>query len=256
MELLLAALGCLAIGYFVGVTSLGGFLAAPLLLLVADVSYVQAVLITLLTAIPGGLLASVEYGRRRQLDWRLTALLSVSSLPGLAVGLWLSHTVSAAVSQRVLGVFLLAATLLLLLKLLLARQAPGGPMKVRPAGGSRFGRFAFDAALGLLAGIASAMAGVGGALIFAPVLLYRGMEPGKAAGTGVMASACIAVCGTAGHLLHMPFLPPALSIAAVGAASVGMVLGARTAVRVSGAVVGYCITGLCFAAGLYFFAGG
>jgi uncharacterized membrane protein YfcA len=70
-----------------------------------------------------------------------------------------------------------------------------------------------------------------------------------------MASACIAVCGAAGHLLHMSSLPQMLSIAAVGAACVGMVLGARTSVRVPGAVVGYCIMTLCFVSSIYLIVG-
>jgi uncharacterized membrane protein YfcA len=204
--------------------------------------------------IPGGFMAAVEYRRRKQVDWRLTRIILVTSLPGLYVGLLLSHTISVSMSKLVLGVFLLAVTFLLLRPFL--KRAKVALEHSHPCGAAGSANVVILTGLGLLAGVTSTLTGVGGALVLIPVMVALGMEPVKAVGTGILTSACIALFGAAGHLLNLSTVPLALACVAVALSSAGTWLGARMSSRFNGTSVKLLIICLCFASGVYFVLGG
>jgi uncharacterized membrane protein YfcA len=243
-------LGSMIIGYFVGSTSLGGFLLVPLLLIGTAVAYVQAISIALLAMLPGGILAAIEYVRQRRYSWRLSLHLLITSLPGLYIGLYLSQTISSLTSQWIFGVFLLIVTGLLV-RSLLTGTGTGARISGRKQPNALL-HFLVITALGLLSGVASALAGVGGAIIFIPALLALGMEPGKAVGTGIVASVFIAGIGAAGHLLSLSDPPMLIAIVVTAGFLIGAVLGAKTSKWFPDAVLKWLITVLCCASAVYF----
>ncbi|MCC2683320.1 MAG: hypothetical protein K0R75_219 [Paenibacillaceae bacterium] len=255
----IAGLGSLIIGYLVGSTSLGGFLLVPLMLIGAGVEYVQAVSIALLAMIPGGIVAAVEYVRQRRFSWRLSLHLLMASLPGLYIGLYLSQTISSLTAQRFFGVFLLIVTGLLIRPLLSCRRESKRALSIalmmtgdRDTSARKVLRVLLITALGLLAGAASTLAGVGGAIIFIPVLLALGMEPGKAVGTGIVTSAFIVVFGSAGHLLNLNVLPVLISSVVTAGFLIGAVFGAKTSTYFPDALLKWFIVVLCCLSAIYF----
>jgi uncharacterized membrane protein YfcA len=244
----IAGLGSAVIGFFVGSTSLGGFLLVPLLLIGTGVAYVQAVSIALLAMLPGGILAAIVYVRQRRYSWQLSLHLLAAGLPGLYLGLYLSQTISSSASQRIFGVFLLVVTGLLVRSLLTdARKR-----ELKRTSTNTLSYFLVITALGLLAGVASTLAGVGGAIIFIPALLALGMDPEKAVGTGIVASVFIAGIGAIGHWVGLSDPPLLISVVVTAGFLIGALLGAKTSALFPEAVLKWLITVLCCASAVYF----
>ena len=74
--------------------------------------------------------------------------------------------------------------------------------------------------LGLLAGALAGLLGIGGGLIFAPLLLWMGLSPHQALATSTFAIVPTALGGTATHLRNRSI--PALQGAVIGVAAFGM----------------------------------
>lgn len=82
--------------------------------------------------------------------------------------------------------------------------------------------------LGFVLGVASGLMGIGGGVLFMPILLYGfGLSVKNAAGTGVLLLFCTVVVGTIEQALH-GFVSLRLSLALLVGSSIGSQLGART----------------------------
>ncbi len=243
--------GSLVIGFMVGATSLSGFLVVPLLLLYPGVLPSESIAIALISFIPSGLIGAWIYYRRNQIHWRMFVTLTVSGLPGLYLGLRWSYTVSERTAQHILGGFLLAIGLLLLYQLYEARAVKRRnreyPTPVQP----KF--LCLEMTLGFVAGVSSTLAGVGGALIFVPVVVALGLAPGVAVGTGIVTSTALALLGMTGHLFNLGSIHYGLTAIVVIAVFLGTWIGSKVAHDIPRSWVMALIILLCILSGSNFF---
>lgn len=246
--ILLIVLGSLIIGFIVGATSLGGFLLVPLLVLYSSVSPPESIVIALLSFIPSGFIGAWIYYRRNLIHWRMLVTLTLSNLPGLYLGLKWSYTISERMAQQILGGFLFFISLLLLYQVYRMRNNKRNnreyPSKIQPK------LLCLEIMLGFIAGISSTLAGVGGALIFVPVVVALGLAPGVAVGTGIATSTGLALFGATGHLFNLGSLHYGLAAIVVIAVSLGTFVGSKIAHHVPRLWMMIIIILLCIAAGL------
>lgn len=93
--------------------------------------------------------------------------------------------------------------------------------------------------LGLLAGVLSGLLGVGGGLVFSPLLLLLGLEPHQALATSTLAIVPTTLGGTWTHLRSR-----ALPLRSGAAIAVGASLGAALCSRLGGELQGSLLLGL------------
>ncbi|HOE96989.1 MAG TPA: sulfite exporter TauE/SafE family protein [Candidatus Sumerlaeota bacterium] len=250
----LLGVGSFAIGLVVGSTSLGGFLLVPLMLMQAGMTLSTSVLISLLSFVPSGMVNTYQYACRKCVDVKLFALLLVSSLPGSYLGVYWSHAVSATASRRLLGCFLLVTGAFLCLRLLgeIKRRGDGAATSERVQLAGKPGRILLFVALGVMAGLSSTLAGVGGAVVFVPVVIALGMTPAIAVGTGILTSTGIAAFGVLGHLLHLGSLPILVTILVVISFSAGTIIGSMKSEKWSKIKLNALVTLICLATGIGF----
>jgi uncharacterized protein len=87
-------------------------------------------------------------------------------------------------------------------------------------------------AIGLAAGLFSALFGVGGGAIVVPLLILVGLEPKRAAGTSLAAVFLIALVGSISYAFHGELKPGAAAIVGIPAA-LGAVAGAALQQRIT-----------------------
>jgi uncharacterized membrane protein YfcA len=87
-------------------------------------------------------------------------------------------------------------------------------------------------AIGLVAGLFSALFGVGGGIVVVPLLVASGFQPRSAAGTSLAAIGIIALAGAVSYAAHGDLKPGAAAIVGLPAAA-GAVAGAALQQRLS-----------------------
>ncbi len=166
IPLFFAAIG---IGFFASLLGLGGgVFMVPLLLLGGFVTTqphaagtsIAAVLFT-------GISASIAYFRRKAIDFRIGLLFMPSAIAGVFLGRFIVASVNARWLTLAFGVFLLYPAAMMLL----GRTTKDTTAKLGDgASGWRF--YLFVAAIGLVAGTATKLFGIGGGTVFVPSLLF------------------------------------------------------------------------------------
>lgn len=132
--------------------------------------------------------------------------LVVGSVAGAACGSTVAAAVSGALLRKIFGVLVLIIAVRLFVK-------EGGEGRKEPAGG--FARFLV---LGLVAGVVSAMMGIGGGVVMVPVMaLLFGHPIHRSVGTSCMVIVFTSAAGAAGHVYH------GLGASGLAAGSVGYV---------------------------------
>lgn len=259
VELLLAGV---ATGFLAGLLGIGGgFVAVPVLILVlptfgieADLVPKVAVATSLAAMIPTACSAVIAQYRSHNLDLAWLRRIAPAAAIGAAVG----TQVAAVVSGPWIAVIFAAYTGYFAMKML----------RDRPLRGDRNGRFgrclaALPAsAVGALIGTFSALAGVGGASLTIPYLLFLGvgMKPAVAVASGVglaialagttgFASAALAQPAAAGSLAGLIHWPAALLLAATAVmmAPRGVAAASRLPVRQLKRAFGAVLVAACLA---------
>jgi len=228
MAVILLWPGALVIGFSLGLMGSGGsILTVPVLryLLGQD----EKVAIAGSLAIVGiiALAGSVSYIRERLVDWRTVVLFGVPGMAGTYGGAWASGYVSGTAQLGVFAVVMaLAGYFMLKSGTCAARDAATGDPSQR-----RFWRIGAD---GVVVGVVTGFAGVGGGFLIVPALMALGGLPMvRAVATSLVIIAFKSFVGfikyqdvlaLQGHQLDYTVI---LSIAALGIA--GSVAGAHTA---------------------------
>ncbi len=242
----------------VGATSIGGFLLVPILMVSLDFSLSQAVATTLVSYIPTGVIAIYLYHRKRRVHFLLGVGLGLVTLPGIWAGLWLSRWMSERMAEMVLS------GLLIVLSVYVGRQAwrayrdRAGEVArdttaattehdrmaaSQPAWRTRRGRLVLVGA-SLVAGMAASLAGVGGALILAPVMVSLGVAPGIAVGTAILFSTVSAVIASIGKMTETAVHAGILTLVVV-TNTAGIFVGEGIARRLDPRVMRGVIAVLC-----------
>jgi len=174
-ELILPLLGFLIafVAAMIGVG--GGVFIVPLLTLVYAFTPSHAVGTSLMVIIFAGLSATIGYSRHKLVFFKVGLLLAVATVPGSIVGAFLTSILSGAVLGLIFGVFLIVVAIRMILSNNLLRQKkPDAPeSKViwsEPEVLADKRRFLVAFGLCFFGGLVSALLGVGGGLVFVPIL--------------------------------------------------------------------------------------
>lgn len=189
-DALLGILSGFAAGMLSGMFGVGGgIVATPAISIIFGASPVVAVATPLPVIFPTAIVGAETYRRSGEIDARAAAWISLPGAGTAAAG--------AALTRIVDGRLLLIAT-----AVLLAWQAAGVARNrsVRRSAGRRAARPWMYAGIGVLAGLASGLLGIGGGLVIVPMLAgWLGMPLKRALGTSLAAIVAIVVPGTIVH---------------------------------------------------------
>jgi uncharacterized membrane protein YfcA len=242
VALLLVLLG-IAVGTFgtlVGVG--GGFLLAPILLLVyPDESPQTITAISLAVVFVNSLAGSIAYGRQRRIDYRSGLVFGAAGVPGSIVGVFLVGLVARRLFDVVFAVLFLAVGLWLLLRPPRAHQ----PLR-RESGRmgrdltDRFGnryqysvRLALGAAFGVAVGVLSSFLGIGGGVFQVPMMIGAlGFPAAIATATSQFVLAILSLVGTTTHVLSGGFAE-GHGLRRTASLSAGVLVGAHFGARLS-----------------------
>jgi uncharacterized protein len=171
---------------------------------------------------------SLSYLRQRRVDVRSGVVFALSGLPGALLGALADQYVPRQIFGLVFSALLAVVGIRLFMR---PSEESGGPALAEKRHTAGF-RPWVAAAIGLGAGFAASLLGIGGGIIFVPSLVYLFAFPAHVAtATSTFAIALTAVFATASHAYYGDVLwGPALAIA-IGAI-VGAQIGSRMAPRV------------------------
>jgi hypothetical protein len=174
-ELILPLLGFLIafVAAMIGVG--GGVFIVPLLTLAYAFTPAHAVGTSLLVIVFAGLSATIGYSRHKLVFFKVGLLLAVATVPGSIVGAFLTSILPGAALGLIFGIFLIVVAIRMILSNNLLRpKKPDAPeSKViwsEPEVLADKRRFLVAFGLCFFGGLVSALLGIGGGLVFVPIL--------------------------------------------------------------------------------------
>ncbi|UVE19096.1 sulfite exporter TauE/SafE family protein [Pseudomonas sp. LS44] len=221
--LLLGALGIGAVlGLLLGLTGAGGSLVALPLLLSLHLPLRDAIGVSLGAVALTALIGVVPRARQGQVAWRPVLLLSLSGLPGNALGQWLGHFAPEALLLIGFCLLVLWSAWRMWRSAALPRSSQG-PLRSLPL-----------VAIGLGVGLLSGLMGVGGGFLVVPALLW--FTPLSMLAAAATSMAVIAVVSGGGFLLYLSSAQPSplLLGGLAGGGALGVMLGNQLALRLGG----------------------
>lgn len=216
------------VGLFASLLGLGGgVFMTPLLLLGGFVStQPEAAGTSIAGVVFTGLSGAIAYYRKRAIDFRIGLLFMPTALAGAFLGRYIVHASRPAWLSIAFGIFLLYPTVMML-----TGKTPKDA-KTRLKGWSTGWRFyALVALLGLIAGTATKLFGIGGGTVFVPSLvMFLGMDILTAVATSLFVMVPTALVSAAtsymdGTLFFELAIPLILGI--IIGAQIGPQIGAR-----------------------------
>ena len=216
------ALGALA-GTYGALLGLGGGILVVPVLLFAQVAPREAAGTAMVMILANGLSGSISYFRQRLVVVRTALMFSVATLPGAFAGAYLDQIVSW------LWFHLLFALILIVVGVRIFANPTTAPAKETSLHENSRLSLPIALAIGLVVGIIASAFGIGGGVIFVPVMVYVfGFQPLIAVATSTFIIAITSVFGVAAHAYYHDILWwPALAI------SVGAVAGAQIGSRLA-----------------------
>jgi len=211
-----------AFGTLVGLG--GGFIVVPVLIF-SHYAPKDAAGTSLAVILANSLSGSVSYFRQRRVDVGAGVVFALAGIPGALLG----GLVDQYLSGRVFSVAF--AILLAVVGGRIFFTQSGGEHD--PADPGKPGRYRFAlvpaATIGLGAGLIASMFGIGGGLIYVPVMIYLfGFPPHVATATSHFIIALSSISGTVSHVyFHDVRWGPAIAI------SIGAIIGAQYGARLA-----------------------
>lgn len=238
-----------AIGMSLGVTGIGGFLIPPVLISALGIAPRDAVAYALLSFIPTGSVGAWLYSRQERLDRVLAVVLSIGTVPGIAIGRAMTLSLSDVVLQRVLAIALLVIALLLVTR---GAQlvSPKAPVRHALSPVARVMQVVVMLLAGCLGGIAGVIAGVGGPLIVVPLLAMMGFELSRVVGAALLNSVVVALLGAATLVPVTTIDWVTLAVVAIPQFA-GLIVGVRARRFVNSERLSYVIAAFTLLGGLY-----
>ena len=220
----------LVIGVFAGtIGSLlgigGGSLMTPLLV-AAGYNIEEAVPASLLAIVGTSVGGLYVYERENLVDYRLASLFLSATVLGSILGISIAVSNGAKIMKAILSIVLVYTGATMTVRVL-----KGQPDK---AGGAETpARIAFGWATSILAGMVSALAGVGGGILKVPIMnRVVGVEIKRAVATSKLMVGVTASAGALGYYLYGA-LDPNLGLTLMAGTLLGGLLGSKAGVSVS-----------------------
>ncbi|MCX5801790.1 MAG: sulfite exporter TauE/SafE family protein [Candidatus Eisenbacteria bacterium] len=227
----------------------GGFLVVPALVLAARFSPQQAAATSLVVVFANAASGNISYYRQKRIDVATGWRFGLASVPGSLVGVEISRVLTNDPFKIVFGLILVASSVFLMIR----PDRTSGPS--RSDDSHRTGRtrrrlvdssgkvheYAFSMKTGLLlsffAGIVSALFGVGGGIVYVPVLVYLfGFPAHVATATSFFVLLISSLAGVAFHGFYQHTVYSAGVFIGVGAI-VGAQVGAALSRRLKSALI-------------------
>jgi uncharacterized membrane protein YfcA len=203
----------------------GGIVTTPAIQELLGGSPYIAVGTPLPVAIPTAVVGGYTYARAREVSWRAVRFAAIPGVAGAAAGAWLTSLIDPH------WLLLVTAGLIAWQAVRIARS---NTYRIRPRGSTPGWRYSV---LGGFTGLVSGLLGVGGGIVFVPlVTTMLGMPLKRGLGTSLVLIAIIAIPGTIVHaaLGHIDWaVTGVFALASIPLSS----LGARTALRMESVVL-------------------
>jgi len=205
----------------------GGIFMVPLLSFFYVGTTQEAVGTSLATVVVTSVFSSINYGRRKLIDFKLGPMLMPTVIAGAWLGAWLTQFISSHGLALAFGVLLLyPATIMLLgrepkeIAKLLGGEAGEQPARYPPLK---------TVSIGVVAGVASGFFGVGSGILMVPAMsILLKVEMLQAVATSLFVMGPSALLGSAQHAVlgnvHAEFMLPL---------ALGIVLGAQAGPRLA-----------------------
>lgn len=172
----------------------GGIFMVPLLLLSGLVGTAQEATGTSIAGVLAtGISGSIGYFLRRRCPWRVSLILVPGALAGSYLGAFLAGILPSAALSLAFGLFLLYPATVLLLGKEPKELAKGRAREDLP--------LYLGGIIGLLAGTASSLFGIGGGVIMVPILLWLGLPMVKAVAGSLLVMVPSSALSTALHAM-------------------------------------------------------
>ncbi len=217
-DLAIASIGLVA-GLMVGLTSIGGVLVLPGLVMLLGLSPHTAIPAAMVSFIAPASIVLLIVHRRRQLDLRAGASVWLGAVPGAFAGAALLPWVPVAALLWAIAAMLAFSAV----RVFARPPVPGAVGKSVP------GRQL--ALMGLFVGAVSALTGTGGPITLMPILGWRGVEPRRAVMLCQAITLPITIFASLGYAYGLDLdwrLVAVLSLSA----TIGVVLGMAVAPRI------------------------
>ncbi len=231
-----------ATGYLSGQFGLGGgLIATPGLRLVLKTSAAIALGTTLPIALPSAISGSLNYARRRLVDWKLATYLIPPGLFGVLAGAILTAFVPTDL------LLLLTAIIIFFLGLPYLVSKRTGPLRAKPATEAPIA-----IAIGAAAGFLGGLLGLGGGFLLIPGMTGLLGKPLKEAfGTSLVAVAALAIPGTLVHY-YLGHINLAVMALLVMGSMPGAYVGSRVAIAMNEKLLRTLFGAFLMAVAVYF----
>ncbi len=149
-------------GFFAGLFGIGGGLViVPALVVLLRIEQKLAAGTSLLAILPAASIAAVSYALQGSIDWPVAGLLAIGAIVGAQIGARLLQRIP----RRVLQWIFVGFVAVMIVQLMLVIPDRGAELRVDAAHGAGL------IVLGLVAGLLSAILGIGGGGVVVPVLM-------------------------------------------------------------------------------------
>jgi uncharacterized membrane protein YfcA len=223
----------------------GGALVAPALYVVLQVSYAQAVALSLIYSVFTKILGFFQHLRQGNVSWHVTLIYGVTGIPGAVLGSQLLYTAQGP-DQRVFpflmsGVLVIAASLILLeagVQAIARWEKPLNPERIGWKGTAAIAGFQ------LLVGALMGLTSVGsGSLVILSMLYFIRMPTRQIVGTNLTVALIMVIPASLTHLAASGVDLPRLLLLLVGSLF-GTVLGSKATLVIPDHLLKFLIAGL------------
>ncbi len=211
------------VGFSIGMMGMGGVFLTPALILIMDLSLSEIMGTVLLSFTATGMMGSLMYHRRGNINWSAALLLGSFSALGSIFGASTNLALDEEILKTILGLFLAAIGVFTLLRHKFSLPVNGFnniESKVLPV--------IIFSLTGIIVGFASGLLGVGGPVLLVPLLVAAGWPILLAVGVSQVVSVFASLAGAAGYLQagNLSFL---LALWLAGGQLIGVVCGSISA---------------------------
>ncbi|MFA4044558.1 MAG: hypothetical protein HZRFUVUK_001354 [Candidatus Fervidibacterota bacterium] len=224
------------IGFFCGMYGCiigagGGFILMPLLLLMHPSEEPETLVLTsLLSVFINAVFGSMAYARLRRINYSYAVALSISLVPGSILGAFLTGFVERKAFNIIFGALLLLISLRLSVQPIKGHETVKALQHTDRSHIEMRGNSLMAYLLGSLIGCIGSFAGVGGGIMFVPLLIWLFKMPPHIATATSMPVVCVnALVGAMTHVLNGVSVD-AYKVVALG---VGMAFGAQIGAALS-----------------------
>jgi uncharacterized membrane protein YfcA len=179
------------VGILIGSVGIGGVLLVPALKFLGDIPLHSAIPACMLSYMVTGSVGALIYARHGTINWSMAKKVCLGALPGAYIGAFFLPYFRADILEVFIATLVLASGVHALVRKTANQQSIEKTEKHTPL-----------IAIGLVAGIGSALSGTGGPLLLIPILIWFKVPVLIAIGLSQVIQIPISASATLGNVLH------------------------------------------------------